>query len=67
MRIDVQQLPTLLYLLKLLQKIEKKNHSNKKPKKEGKGGKEIHRRRLGANNIETGLLSQKVIFLQLQD
>ena len=67
MRIDVQQLPTLLYLLSCYKKLEKKNHSNKKPKKEGKGGKEIHRRRLGANNIETGLLSQKVIFLQLQD
>ena len=68
MHIDVQKLPALLYLRNLQKKLKKKNiNSNKKPKKERKGGKELHRRRLGANNIETGLLSKKVIFLQLQD
>ena len=48
-------------------KKKKKKISTKTPKKESKGGKELHRRRLGANNIETGLLSKKVIFPQLQD
>ena len=64
---DVQQLPALLYLRNLQQKNEKKKHQQQqKTEQESKGGKELHRRRLGANSIEIGLLSQKVIFLQLQ-
>ena len=39
MHIDVQQLPTLLYLRNLQEKAERKREQQQKPKQENKGGK----------------------------
>ena len=65
---------TLLYLRNLQQKTEKKNiNSNKKNKNKNKTGEQrskgtlIYRRRSDVNNIEARLLSQEVVFLQVQD
>ena len=55
------------YIYETCYKKQKQKQKQKNRNKKAKEGKELHRQRLGANNIETGLLSQKVIFLQLQD
>ena len=59
MHIGVRQLPALFIFTKFATTKKNNINSNKKSKQENRGGNKPHRRRLGVNNVDTGLLSNE--------